>query len=163
MRDAHDFVGCVFRKCDVITDQCINTQRDKQVIVENKNALEVSKVAIYSALLANVAAFLFFIVHAIRDGAPMWGFWVPLSAFMMLEAYAVFEEAKKSAAMTMKLNVRAHWTGIAFFFLALFLMMTRNWAEYKLGIADAFVLCALVGCIKDSILQAMALHRFSGT
>ena len=92
----------------------------------------------------------------------MWSFWVPLSVFIMLEAYVVFEEYKKSNAMTMRLNVRAQWTGIVFFFLSLVLIMTRNWAEYKLSMTDAFILCALVGCIKDSILQALAMHRFAG-
>lgn len=129
---------------------------------EKKSILETSKMAVYIALLANVSVFLFFMVHGIRDGAPMWSFWVPLSAFIMLEVYVVFDEYKKSNAMTMKLNIRAQWTGIAFFFLALFLIMTRNWVEYKLSITDAFILCALVSCIKDSILQAMAKHRFAG-
>ncbi|MFZ6734938.1 hypothetical protein ACO0LG_23655 [Undibacterium sp. Ji42W] len=129
---------------------------------EKKSIFETSKMAVYVALLANVSVFLFFMIHAIRDGAPMWSFWVPLAAFIMLEAYVVFEAYKKTNAMTMRINLRAQWTGIVFFFLALFLIMTRNWAEYKLTMVDAFILCALAGCIKDSILQAMAMHRFSG-
>ncbi len=129
---------------------------------EKKSIFETSKTVVYLALFANVAVFLFFTIHGILDGAPMWSFWVPLSAFIMLEAYTVFEESKKTSAMMMRINVRAQWTGMVFFSLALFLIMTRNWAEYKLSMADAFILCALVGCIKDSILQAMAMRRFAG-